>query len=113
MQFLKTAFWVILAVAIALFCKANNRPVEIKIWGEIVWDTKIWFPILLAFLIGALPFWLAGRATKWRLKRKLDSTERALVTATSAAVAAPPAPPSDPRPLVPAPPIPGTTTEAS
>lgn len=94
MQFLKTAFWVILAVAIALFCKANNRPVDIKIWGEIVWETKIWFPILLAFLIGALPFWLAGRATKWRLKRRLESTEKALVTATSAAVTGPTVPPS-------------------
>ncbi len=94
MQFLKTAFWVILAVAIALFCKANNRPVDIKIWGEIVWETKIWFPILLAFLIGALPFWLAGRATKWRLKRRLESTEKALATAMSAAVTGPAATPS-------------------
>ena len=41
MQFLRTAFWVILAVAIALFCKANNRPMEIKIWGDIVWETRI------------------------------------------------------------------------
>jgi uncharacterized integral membrane protein len=87
MQFLRTAFWVILAVAIALFCKANNRPLEVKIWGDIVWETRIWFPILLAFLLGALPLWLVGRATKWRLKRKLDSTEKALATATTISVA--------------------------
>jgi putative membrane protein len=94
MQFLKTAFWVILAVAIALFCKANNRPMEVKIWGDIVWETRIWFPILLAFVAGVLPFWLVGRATKWRLKRKLDSMEKALVAAT--AVNMPPPSPSLP-----------------
>lgn len=101
MQFLRTAFWVILAVAIALFCKANNQPMQVKIWGDIVWETRIWFPIVLAFLLGALPLWLVGRATKWRLKRKLDSVEKALVAATVTAVApgAPAAPvltPTDP-----------------
>jgi putative membrane protein len=91
MQFLRTAFWVILAVAIALFCKANNRPMEIKIWGDIVWDTRIWFPMLIAFLLGAIPFWIVARATRWRLQRRLESTERALAAATMAA--APPPPP--------------------
>lgn len=102
MQFLRTAFWVILAVAIALFCKANNRPMEVKIWGDIVWETRIWFPILLAFLLGALPLWLVGRATKWRLKRKLDSVEKALVAATVIPVA--PSPPAAPI-LTPAVPV--------
>jgi hypothetical protein len=89
MQFLRTAFWVVLAVAIALFCKANNRPTEIKIWGDIVWSTRIWFPILIAFLVGAIPFWIMARTTRWRMKRKLDSTERALIAATASAAPAP------------------------
>lgn len=88
MQFLKTAFWVILAVAIALFCKANNRPVDIKIWGDIVWDTRIWFPVVLAFLLGALPIWIIGRARIWSLRSRLESTERAL--ANMVATNAPP-----------------------
>jgi hypothetical protein len=92
MQFLRTAFWVVLAVAIALFCKANNRPTEIKIWGDIVWETRIWFPILIAFLVGAVPFWIIARTTRWRMKRKLESTERALIAAT--ATAAPTLPPA-------------------
>ena len=92
MQFLRTAFWVVIAVAAALFFKANNKPLDIKIWGDIVWQTKVWFPILLAFLIGALPFWIMARATRWRLKRRLDSAERALAAATAAATPAPPAP---------------------
>ena len=85
MQFLRTAFWVVLAVAIALFCKANNRPTEIKIWGDIVWGTRIWFPILIAFLVGAIPFWIMARTTRWRMKRKLENTERALIAASSTA----------------------------
>ncbi len=88
MQFLRTAFWVVLAVAIALFCKANNRPTEIKIWGDIVWETRIWFPILIAFLAGVLPFWIVARTTRWRMKRKLENTERALVAATATAAPA-------------------------
>ncbi|MET0372395.1 MAG: lipopolysaccharide assembly protein LapA domain-containing protein [Sphingobium sp.] len=93
MQFLRTAFWVILAVAIALFCKANNRPMTIKIWGDIVWETRIWFPMLISFLLGALPFWIVARATRWRLKRRLESTERALVAAATTAAPAVPATP--------------------
>ncbi|AMK18594.1 hypothetical protein K663_11070 [Sphingobium sp. MI1205] len=88
MQFLRTAFWVVLAVAIALFCKANNRPTEIKIWGDIVWGTRIWFPILIAFLAGAVPFWIMARTTRWRMKRKLENTERALVAVTAASAPA-------------------------
>ena len=67
-----------------MFFKANNRPVDIKIWGDIIWSTKIWFPMLLAYLLGALPFWIMARATRWRMKRKLENTERALVAATAA-----------------------------
>ena len=101
MQFLRTAFWVVLAVAIALFCKANNRPTEIKIWGDIVWETRIWFPMLIAFLAGVLPFWIMARTTRWRMKRRLENTERALVAAT--ATAAPAALPTDAAETLPAP----------
>lgn len=84
MQFLRTAFWVVIAVAAALFFKANNKPLDIKIWGDIVWETRVWFPILLAFLAGALPFWIMARVTRWRLRRQMDSSERALAAATAA-----------------------------
>lgn len=92
MQFLRTAFWVVLAVAIALFCKANNRPMEIKIWGDIVWETRIWFPILAAFLLGAVPLWIVGRTQRWRLKRRLENSEKALASATASATPAPATP---------------------
>lgn len=91
MQFLRTAFWVVIAVALAFFCMANYVPVTVRLWGDMVMETKL--PVLLigAFLLGALPFWVMARATRWRMRRRLDSTERALVAAT-AAVAPPPAP---------------------
>ncbi|OHC95687.1 MAG: hypothetical protein A3H25_15935 [Sphingomonadales bacterium RIFCSPLOWO2_12_FULL_63_15] len=91
MQFLRTAFWVVIAVALAFFCMANYVPVTVRLWGDLVMETKL--PVLLigAFLLGALPFWIMARATRWRLKRRLDSTERAL-----AAVTTPPAPPAAP-----------------
>jgi len=90
MQFLRTAFWVVAAVAIALFCKANNRPLDIKVWGDIIWQTRIWFPIVLAFLLGAIPLWIVCRASRWQHKRRIDSLERALASATAAAAAATP-----------------------
>lgn len=96
MQFLRTAFWVVLAVAIALFCKANNRPMEIKIWGDIVWETRIWFPILAAFLLGAVPLWIVGRTQRWRLKRRLDNSEKALASITAS-----PTPTPSPVPAAP------------
>ncbi len=84
MQFLRTAFWVVIAVALAFFCMANYVPVTVRLWGDLVMETKL--PVLLigAFLLGALPFWVMARATRWRLKRRLDNTERALVAATAA-----------------------------
>lgn len=91
MQFLRTAFWVVIAVGLAFFCMANYVPVTVRLWGGMVMETKL--PVLLigAFLLGALPFWVMARATRWRLRRRLDNTERALVAATVAA-APPPVP---------------------
>ena len=89
MQFLRTAFWVVIALALAFFCMANYVPVTVRLWGDLVMETKL--PVLLigAFLLGALPFWIMARATRWRMKRRLDSAERALTAATSATVPAP------------------------
>jgi len=89
MQFLRTAFWVVIAVGLAFFCMANYVPVTVRLWGDMVMETKL--PVLLigAFLLGALPFWIMARATRWRLKRRLHSTEKALVVATAAAAPPP------------------------
>ncbi|MGE4324379.1 MAG: lipopolysaccharide assembly protein LapA domain-containing protein [Sphingobium sp.] len=100
MQFLRTAFWVIIAVALAFFCMANYVPVTVRLWGDLVMETKL--PVLLigAYLLGALPFWIVARTTRWRLRRRLDSTERALASATT-----PPPSGTDPDPLADVPPV--------
>lgn len=110
MQFLRTAFWVVIAVALAFFCMANYVPVTVRLWGDMVMETKL--PVLLvgAFLLGALPFWIMARATRWRLKRRLDSTERALVAASAAAAPIVPATTVPEVPLTPDTPAPLTPT---
>lgn len=110
MQFLRTAFWVVIAVALAFFCMANYKDVEVTLWGDLVMETKL--PVLLigAFLLGALPFWIMARATRWRMRRRLTSAERALAAATAAA--APPPSPADPPalPVIDPAPVPATPT---
>ena len=90
MQFLRTALWVIIALFLAFFCMANYVPVTVRLWGDLVMETKLPFLLIGAFLLGALPFWVMGRATRWRMKRRLNNAERALLAATTAAT--PPAP---------------------
>lgn len=81
MQFLRTIFWVILAVTAVIFSVGNWTAVTINLWGDIQVDSKL--PVLLfgAFLLGLLPTLILHRATRWRLRRKLDSTERSLAEA--------------------------------
>jgi putative membrane protein len=86
MQLLKTIFWVVIAVALALFTKANWEAaapvipgrVAVNLWGDAVMETRLPVLILAAFLLGLVPTWTWGRAVKWRLRRKLTSAERAL-----------------------------------
>lgn len=96
MQFLKTAFWVVIAVAIALFCKANWASVPVKLWGDLVADIKLPILMMAAFLLGAVPLWIALRATRWSMRKRLESMEKALANATAV-----PPPPPPPAPMLP------------
>lgn len=91
MQFLRTIFWVILAVTAVIFSVGNWTAVTINLWGDIQVDSKL--PVLLfgAFLLGLVPTLILHRATRWRLKRRLDSTERALADARGIPAAPAPA----------------------
>ena len=80
MQFLKTAFWVVLAVAIALFSYANWKPAEISLWGDLLIVTPLPIVVIVSFLLGAIPMWLLHKATHWSMRRRLDSAERALAS---------------------------------
>ena len=85
MQFLKTLFWMVLAVSIAIFATRNWRDVTIDLWGPLAVDIKL--PLLMALMavLGWLPTWLIMRGRLWQAKRKLLLLDRP-------AVVAPPAP---------------------
>ena len=84
MNFLRTLFWVVLAVSLAIFANRNWADVTINLWGNIQADVKLPFLLLLTFLIGFLPPYLLMRSRLWSLRRKLVLAERPVV--------APPAP---------------------
>ena len=86
MQFLKTLFWVLLAVFIALFASRNWVDVTLNLWGDLQADIKV--PLLLGalFLLGWLPTFLLYRARLWALRRRLDAQPAAAPTVEEAAV---------------------------
>jgi hypothetical protein len=95
MQFIKTALWVVLAVAIALFSKANwdiqpsySGRVPIKLWEDWILLVRLPALIVAAFLLGLLPMWLFARISRWRIRRRLDNAEQALAANTAITAAA-------------------------
>ena len=103
MQFLKTLFWVALAVILVLFGNANWHDVTLDLWGGLQADVKLPFLVLASFLLGLVPMLIVHRARQWTLKRRLEAMER---QAQASAFATPvPAPavepihvPAEPRP---------------
>jgi lipopolysaccharide assembly protein A len=85
MQFLRTVFWVVLAVLGVIFSFNNWQIVSIKLWGDIIVDTPLPLLVIVVFMLGLLPTLILHRATRWSLKRKLDVANRSL-TETRAVV---------------------------
>lgn len=101
MQFLKTLFWVMIAVAAVIFAFNNWEVVQVRLWSGLILDAKLPVLLLIAFLTGFLPPLLLLQASRWRLRRRLDAAERALAEIRHAD-APPPVPPAD-EPPAPAP----------
>jgi putative membrane protein len=76
MQFLKTLFWVLVAVLVALFATRNWSDLTLNLWGDIQADMKIPVLMLIIFLLGFLPTWLIMRARIWTMRRKLEALDR-------------------------------------
>lgn len=89
MQFLRTIFWVLIAVAAMLFSFNNWNPVTINLWSGLQLDTRLPILLIAAFLIGLLPALLLHRATRWSMGRKISSMERALADVSPPATPAP------------------------
>ena len=78
MNFLKTLFWVVIAVSLAIFANRNWNDVTLALWGNIQAEVKLPFLLLVIFLAGFLPPYFIMRGRVWRLKRKLLIAERPL-----------------------------------
>ena len=87
MQFLKTLFWVALAVILVLFASVNWTPVTLTLWGGLEADIKLPVLVFAAFLLGFVPMLILHRARMWSMKRRIEGFER-----QAALLAAPPAP---------------------
>ena len=95
MQFLKTLFWVALAVILVLFGSVNWTTVTLKLWGGLEADIKLPVLVLFAFLAGFLPMLILHRARLWTLRRRIEAYERQAATLAHSAHVAPPQPPED------------------
>jgi lipopolysaccharide assembly protein A len=82
-KFLKTIFWTLVAVIAALFSWNNWTDVQIALWNDQSWYTKLPVPLLFSFLLGLLPTLVLHMASRWSMRRKLETTQRALVEATA------------------------------
>ena len=76
MQFLKTVFWVLIAVVVALFSFRNWFDVTVNLWGDIQADIKLPILLLIAFLIGFGPTWSVMRTRLWSHRRRIEAMER-------------------------------------
>ena len=86
MHFLKTLFWVLVAVVVVLFASRNWSDVTLNLWGDIQADIKIPALLLIIFLLGFLPTWLIMRGRLWSYRRRLDALERTRASSVAAPV---------------------------
>ncbi len=78
MRFLTTIFWIAILIAMIVFATNNWVPVTLYLWNNQVMDTYLPIPLLAALLAGMVPYFIALRATRWSLGRKLAQAERAV-----------------------------------
>jgi len=105
MQFLRTLFWVVLAVVAVIFAVNNWTQVTVNLWGGLQADAKLPILLLAAFLLGLVPMFVLHRATRWSLRRRLESAERSLNELR--AIEGPSPEPVVPAPVLEAMPLPG------
>lgn len=105
MQFIKTLFWVILAVILVVFAVNNWSPTSVLIWQDVRIDTKLPVLVIGAFLLGFVPLWIVHRTARWRMTRRIKSLEAAARPA--------PAPSPAPAPAATAPSAPKAKSAAA
>jgi hypothetical protein len=74
MQIVRMIVWVLLLTALLVFSFANwDQTVTVRIWPNLVVETKIPAIVVISILIGFLPTWLVYRASKWQLNRRMGT----------------------------------------
>lgn len=81
MKFLRTLFWVVVAVSLVIFASRNWGDVTLNLWGNIQADIKLPFLLLVIFLLGFLPPYMLMRSRLWNMKRRLALAERPTIPA--------------------------------
>ncbi|MDV3258428.1 MAG: hypothetical protein LOX97_11775 [Sphingomonas sp.] len=81
MKFLRTLFWVVVAVSLVIFASRNWGDVTLNLWGNIQADIKLPFLLLVIFLLGFLPPYMLMRSRLWNMKRRLALAERPVIPA--------------------------------
>jgi len=98
MQIVRTVVWVVLLIVLLLFSVNNWTTVNVKIWENLILETKLPALVVVSFLLGLVPMWLAYLAGRWRYTRRISALENSVRTSAPPAptVADDPAPPVDP-----------------
>lgn len=83
MQIVKAMIWAVILFGLLVFSFFNWEPVQIKLWDNLILDTRIPALVIIPFLLGLLPMWLIHRGMKWQLTRRIASLESALRAAAA------------------------------
>lgn len=78
MQFLKILFWCLLAFVAAVFTFGNWTNVEIRLWGGLIAEINLPLLLFVTFMCGLLPTLAYHHVVRWRLRRRLGTTEAIL-----------------------------------
>ncbi|MFM7402530.1 MAG: hypothetical protein ACKO1N_00240 [Erythrobacter sp.] len=78
MKILRTIMWVLAAIGFLIFAVYNWQPVELRLWQNLVLETKVPMLVLLAFAIGFLPMWALHRSVAWSQSRRIRTLENSL-----------------------------------
>ena len=75
MRIIRTIVWTVVLIALVLFSVTNWTPVTVRIWDNLIWETKLPALAVLSFLTGLVPMWLLHVAGRWRWRRRLNALE--------------------------------------
>jgi uncharacterized integral membrane protein len=74
----RTIVWVLAAIGFLIFAAYNWEPVELRLWQNLVLETKVPVLALLAFTAGFLPMWAVHRSVVWGQNRRIRALENSL-----------------------------------